>query len=191
MARAMPRPRRGGPTEGDARTSRISGFRRAKAADLYVNLVEGRKRPRHLCAAVPHLYSPFDCPCFRCCCCQLRRSPGTAPAIAVCCSCGNTCQVEIPAKWQTGRYSQSESSGTEGLGSGPVWERVARQGQMETHGRSSAQGGVSIRRRRRRGISNKRTIDSNKLASRTRMAGGTPAATAPRALRARARLPGR
>ena len=34
--------------------------------------------------------------------------------------------VEIPAKWQTGRYSQSESSGTEGLGSGPVWERVAR-----------------------------------------------------------------
>ena len=34
--------------------------------------------------------------------------------------------VEIPAKWQTGRYSQSESSGTEGLGSGPVWERVVR-----------------------------------------------------------------
>ena len=66
--------------------------------------------------------------------------------------------VEIPAKWQTGRYSQSESSGTEGLGSGPVWERVARQGQMETHGRSSVQGGVSIRRRRRRGINNKRTI---------------------------------
>ena len=64
--------------------------------------------------------------------------------------------VEIPAKWQTGRYSQSESSGTEGLGSGPVWERVARQGQMETHGRSSVQGGVSIRRRR--GINNKRTI---------------------------------
>ena len=113
--------------------------------------------------------------------------------ISICPGSGHPIEgsVEIPAKWETGRYSQSESNGTEGLGSGPVWERVARQGQMETHGRSSVQGGVSIRRRRRRGINNKRTIDSNKLASRARMAGGTPAATAPRALRARVRLPGR